>query len=165
MEETLLHELRRIQQLSVNELQAEWSRLYNGEQCHSRNRTYLVKRLCWRAQEIRLGGLSDRARARLKELEPDAFTRARTPSFTPMVADTALAAKTPRPVRDLRLPPPGSVLVKNYRGRELRLAIHDDHFELDGQSFQSLSEAARFVSGSRWDGFLFWNLKRRKRKA
>ncbi len=57
------------------------------------------------------------------------------------------------------------VLVRQYRGRELRLVIHDDRFELDGQSFRSLSEAARHVTGSRWNGRLFWGLTQRKRKS
>ena len=51
--------------------------------------------------------------------------------------------------RDPRLPSPGTVIVKAYKGRELRLVVHEDHFELDGQSYRSLSEAARHVTGSR----------------
>ncbi len=55
--------------------------------------------------------------------------------------------------------------MKAYKGRELRLTVHDDHFELDGQSFRSLSEAARHVTGSRWNGRLFFGLTERKRKS
>ena len=161
---TLLRELHRIQRLSVSELQAEWSRLNNGEECRSRNRTYLVKRLCWRVQELQLGGLSDHARARIDELAPDTFDRDRTPREA---LDAAVAANQPKsppgPKRDPRLPSPGTVITRAYRGRELRLLVLDDGFELEDVHYRSLSEAARAVTGSRWNGRLFWGLTERKR--
>ena len=164
METTLLGEIQRIQRLSVSELQAEWSRLYNGEACRSRNRTFLMKRLCWRIQELAHGGLSDHARARIGELAPDTFDRDRTPREA---LDAAVAANhpksTPGPKRDPRLPAPGTVITRTYRGRELRLLVLDDGFELDGVHYRSLSEAARAVTGSRWNGRLFFGLTERKR--
>jgi len=159
METTLLREIRRIQQLSVDELQTEWSRLYDGEACRSRNRPYMVKRLCWRLQERRYGGLSDRARARLEELAPDGFQRARTPSVGRDVAAPAPV----KPVRDIRLPSPGTVLTRPYRGREIRVVTLADGFEWDGRRFGSLSEVARAVTGARWNGRLFFGLTERKR--
>ncbi len=169
METTLLRELHRIQRLSVSELQAEWSKLYNGEACRSRNRTYLVKRLCWRIQELTHGGLSDRARARIDELAPDSFTLSRTPREA---LDAAVAANQPKPAdsvsgpkRDPRLPAPGSVLTRQYHGREIRVLTLDDGFEWNGQHFSSLSAVARAVTGAKWNGRLFFNLTTRKRKS
>ena len=167
METTLLRELQRIQRLSVSEMQIEWSKLYSGEACRSRNRTYLVKRLCWRVQELRHGGLSDRARARIDELCPDTFTRTRTPREA---LDAATVANQPKadpvsgPKRDPRLPSPGTVITRTYRGRDLQLLVLDDGFELDGTHYRSLSEAARTITGSKWNGRLFWGLTERKRK-
>ena len=163
METPLLRELQRIQRLSVSELQAEWSRLNDGEACRSRNRTYLVKRLCWRIQELTHGGLSDRARARIDELAPDIFARARTPREALDAAVTANQKPAPGPNRDPRLPAPGTVITRTYRGRELRLLVLDEGFELDGAHYRSLSEAARAVTGSRWNGRLFFGLTERKR--
>ena len=164
METTLLRELQRIQRLSVSELQAEWSKLYDGETCRSRNRTYLVKRLCWKLQESRLGGLSDRAKARIDELAPDIFARTRTPREA---LDAAVAANRPKrdPKRDPRLPVPGSVLTRQYHGREIRVLTLDDGFEWDDRHFRSLSAVARAITGARWNGKLFFNLTTRKRKS
>ena len=83
MSTNILQEIRRIQTLSVSELRALWSRLYDGETCRSRNRAFLVKRMCWRVQELRHGGLSDRAKSRLEELSDTDFTRARTDRWSP----------------------------------------------------------------------------------
>jgi len=165
METTLLRELHRIQRLSVSELQVEWSKLYNGEACRSRNRTFLVKRLCWRVQELRHGGLSDRARDRIDELAPDSFTRARTPREA---LDAAVAANppksTPVPKRDPRLPTPGTVITKQYKGRELRVMVREDGLELDGHMYGSATAMAKAVTGSRSiNGWLFLGITKRRR--
>ncbi len=159
METTLLRELHRIQRLSVSELQAEWSKLYDGEACRPRNRTYLVKRLCWRIQELTHGGLSDCARTRIDEFAPDTFTRDRTPREA---LDAASAANQPKadpvsgPKRDPRLPSPGSVLTRQYHGREIRVLTLDDGFEWDGRHFRSLSAVAKAITHQKWNGRLFF---------
>ncbi len=169
METTLLRELQRIQRLSVSELQAEWSRLYGGEPCRSRNRTYLVKRLCWKLQELRHGGLTDHARARIGELAPRSFTRDRTPREAldaATVANQQKADPVSGPKRDPRLPTPGSVIRKVYKGSELRVTIRDDGVEFEGRVFSSLTAVAKHVTGCRSiNGRLFWNLVARKRKS
>jgi len=165
MDRTLLGEIRRIQSLSVNELQGEWARLYHGDPCRSRNRSYLVKRLCWRLQERQYGGLSAAAHARLAELAPDAYVRARTPPVATVAPVVAEEPVPPPPRRDPRLPVPGTVIVRDYRGRQLRLTVLDDGYELDGVRYGSLTEAAKAATGSHWNGRLFWGLTDRKRKA
>ena len=165
MQSSVIGEIRRIQAMAVSELQVEWARLYGGELCRSRNRTFLVKRLCWRAQELRLGGLSDRARARVAELAPDSFIRA-CPPRTHLLIEAPPAEPPPRPksIRDARLPSPGSVLIRRWRDQEVRVAVFQDAYEWNGRRFSSLSEVARAVTGQHWSGPLFFGLRQRSRK-
>ena len=161
METSVIRRIHALRQMTVAQLRCEWERLYN-EPTSSRNREHLYRRLAWRVQELQHGGLSRHARERIDELAPDSFVRARAPQLP---QDAPRGPETQRkPRRDQRLPVAGTVLVKAYKGQELRLVVHDDHFELDGQSFRSLSEAARHVTGSKWNGRLFWGLTERKRK-
>jgi hypothetical protein len=153
----------------VTELHAEWSKLYDDEPCRSRNRSYLVKRLCWRLQERWHGGLSANAKAKVDQLAPDIFSRAQTPREA---LDAAVAANQPKPAdpapgpkRDPRLPAPGTVLTRQYHGREIRVLTLDEGFEWDGQHFSSLSAVARAVTGAKWNGRLFFGLTERKRKG
>lgn len=167
---SILAEIERLRRLSVGELRVEWARLYDGEITRSRNKQFLFRRLCWRVQEARLGGLTSAAKERLAELAADiTFTRAQTPKefirLTDIPPGTNKPTSTLHRKRDRRLPAVGTLIARDYKGRQLRLVVHDDHFEFDGQCFSSLSEAARHATGSRWDGFLFWGLKRRVRKA
>lgn len=162
----MLGEISRLRQLTVGELRGEWMRLY-GEPTSSRNRDYLWRRLAWRTQELAHGGLSDRAKARIAELAPAGFERAVTPR-TPLPVEAPPAdAPPPHPktVRDLRLPSPGTVITRTWRGCELRLLVLDDGFELDGVRYGSLSEAARAATGAHWSGRLFWGLVERKRRS
>lgn len=161
----MLREISRLRELSVADLRAEWLRLY-GEPSRSRNRDYLWRRLAWRVQELADGGLSDSARARVVELARTGFCRARTPAEIdgPLQDGPGTEVTTPLPPwRGQRLPPPGTVIVRNYKGKELRLVVLTDGCELDGIRYGSLSEAARAITGSKWNGRLFWGLSKRKR--
>ena len=156
----MLGEINRLRQMTVAELQVRWREMY-GEETRSRNRSYLWRRLAWRLQELQFGGLSGAARARLIELAPDGLQ----PRKPPHTATQASPQPVSRPVRDMRLPTPGTVILRKYKGRDLRLVVRDDGFELDGAMFRSLSEAARAVTGSKWNGRLFWGLTQRSRRT
>lgn len=180
MERTVLGEIERLRGMTVGELQTEWQRLY-GESTRSRNKTFLFRRLAWRVQELAHGGLSTRATSRIAELAPHSFVRSRTPSAP---TDAAMGGeptsdgqtvphavlKTGKtsgssPVRDPRLPSPGTVLSRQYHGQEIRVMTLEHGFEWDGQRFGSLSAVARAITGSRWNGPLFFGLTKRKRKS
>ena len=164
MQASVIARIQALQRMSVGELRHEWERLY-GEPTRSRNRDFLWRRLAWRVQELALGGLSDAAKSRIAELAPTAFSRARVPNgFTPPAADAAPVERPTRTTRDPRLPSPGTVITRPWHGRDLRLLVLDDGYELNGVRYASLTEAARAATGSRWNGRLFWGLTERKRR-
>lgn len=169
MSDSILEQINRLRQMTTDELRREWPQLYDGQVSQSRNKQYLWRRLAWRVQELKYGGLSEQAKARLAELATDiTFTRAETPKEMIRVTD-ALSAPTgkrlPPSKRDPRLPAAGTVITRNYRGRELRLLVHADGFELDGVRYGSLSEAAKAVTGAHWNGRLFFGLTDRRWKS
>ena len=165
MADSVIFQIQAFRKMSVAELQVRWRELY-GQESRSRNKEFLYRRLCWRVQELSLGGLSDRARARIAELAPTGFERAVTPRNPVPLDVPAVNTTPPRPktVRDIRLPSPGTVITRTWRGRELRLLVLDDGFELDGVRYGSLSEAARAATGAHWNGKLFWGVTQRKRR-
>ena len=169
VDKSMLAEISRLRKMTVGQLRDEWLRLY-GEPTSSRNRDYLWRRLSWRTQELAQGGLSDRATQRIGELAPAGFERAVTPrDFTPPTQMSAAAVRIPppRPVRDLRMPPVGSVITKDYKGRQLHVVVREDSFEFEGRSFESLSTLAKFITGrpTQINGRLFFALTGRKRRS
>jgi hypothetical protein len=161
--ESIIKDIQALRCLTVAQLRLRWLELY-GEESRSRNKDFLFRRLAWRIQEVALGGLTDAAKTRILELAPSAFTRAQLPPRFDTALELAASPPGPPPRRDPRLPKPGSTIAREYRGQTLRLQVLDHGFELDGVHYDSLSEAARVVTGQRWNGPLFWGLRQRKRK-
>jgi hypothetical protein len=158
MDKSIVGEINSLREMTVGQLRVKWLELY-GEESRSRNKDFLFRRLAWRLQELRYGGLSDAAKARIAELASDGFVRAQVPrGFVASLAEV----KGPR--RDPRLPASGATLVRRYKGADIRVLVHDDGFEWDGRRFDSLSEVAFAVTDSKWNGKLFFGLTARKRK-
>jgi hypothetical protein len=162
--ESIIKEIQALQRMTVGELRVEWARLY-GEPTRSRNRTFLWRRLAWRIQELQLGGLDEALKLQLLESAPTTFVRSQVPPGFLPAAGGSPAAPGPFTRRDPRLPASGSAIVREYRGQTLRLNVLDDGFELGGVHYDSLSEAARVVTGQRWNGPLFWGLRKRNRTS
>ena len=67
--------------------------------------------------------------------------------------------------RDARLPMPGCLIVKDYKGQTLVVRALDNGFEYDGRQFPSLSAIAGEITGTRWNGFLFFGLAKETKRA
>ena len=55
----------------------------------------------------------------------------------------------------------GTVITKNYKGRDLPLTIRAEGFEVKGKVYKSLSAAAIDIAGCNWNGHVFFGLKKR----
>ncbi len=162
-ETSVIRQIHRLREMTVGELRVEWMKFY-GEPTRSRNRDYLWRRLTWRVQELAHGGLSDAAKTRIDELAPESFTRSKTPQNGNGAAPAAdQQPHQHRGHRDPRLPSPGTVLTRQYKGHEIRVVVLDDGFEWEGRRYGSLSAVARAVTGQKWNGWLFFGLTKRKR--
>ena len=60
--------------------------------------------------------------------------------------------------RDPRLPPPGEVLVREFRGMTAAVRVLEEGFEYQGRRYASLSTIACEVAGTRWNGYRFFEL-------
>ena len=157
--QNLTREVVALQRLPMNELKARYTEAF-GEATNTKNRAWLVKRLAWRLQAIAEGDLSERARQRAAELANDADLRM-TPPRGKAAMDLAperTATKAARFEQDGRLPLPGTILTRTYKGRQLQVQVLRDGFEFDGQVYRSLSAVAKAITGSYCNGYLFFKL-------
>ena len=69
-----------------------------------------------------------------------------------------------RAVRDKRIPPPGTVLLRTYKNQKVAVTILEDGFEWEGRGYHSLSAIAKEVTGAHWNGLRFFNLTRKDTK-
>jgi hypothetical protein len=166
-------QIQALRQMRVAELRVKWRELF-GEDSRSNNRDFLWRRLAWRVQELAYGGLSERAKARITELSKEVDIRFLPPRGWKEALEATMSARpvvAPRPavgsgpIRDTRLPKPGTVLSRPYRGHDIRVTVLEKGFECQGRPYRSLSAIAREVTGQRWNGMLFFGLTKRARKA
>ena len=157
-------QLAALRNMTVAELRERYREVF-GEPTRSRNKDYLRKKVAWRIQELAEGGLSDRARARIDELADGAPVRWRSSGNGAAPGDSASAAPSAQTSRDPRLPEPGTVLKRAHGGADHLVTVLDDGFEYRGDRYASLSKIAREISGTNWNGFLFFGLQRRTRKT
>lgn len=72
---------------------------------------------------------------------------------------TARAKAKPSPSRDSRLPVPGTVLTRKYKGKNISIKVLDKGIEYKGKVYRSLTAVADAVTGSHLNGYRFFDLK------
>jgi hypothetical protein len=147
---TLQQKLATLPHLRVPDLRRMYAEEF-GEATNANNRDWLTKRLAWRLQAQALGGLTERAKARAAELANEADLRT-----------TAPPCATPVPTgepRDPRLPAPGAVITRRYKGVEHCVEVLADGFIWNGETYPTLTAVAKAMTGQHLNGFAFFGLK------
>ena len=138
-------------QMSGVALRERYAELF-GDATQVGNRAWLVRRIAWRLQAQAEGGLSERARRRAAELANETDLR-----YNPPPAQT-----NGTPPALCRLPAPGRVLTRPYKGRTLEVTVLKRGFEYQGNVYPSLSAVAKAITGSHCNGYLFFRLPKTK---
>ena len=61
----------------------------------------------------------------------------------------------PAPI-DQRLPPPGTILTRPYKGQLVQVQVLTEGFAYGGRVYASLSAVAKAITGSHCNGFHFF---------
>ncbi len=159
MPPNLASELAALPRLRVAELRATFAVVF-GEPTPSHNKVWLVRRIAWRLQAQAEGDLSERARQRAAALVADADLRLSAPP-APTTPEQPPNLRLPT---DDRLPRPGTILTRRYKGRTLQVEVLDHGFAFEGQVYRSLSAVAKAVTGSHCSGHFFFGLTEKGEK-
>ncbi len=159
-------QLAELRQMTVRELRVKYQEVF-GEPTRAGNKDFLFKRIAWRIQSLAEGDLSERARRRADVLARDAELRTTAPTAgSPKMNTTGSGGGGPAPRSgDERVPPPGTVLTRVYRGAAHHVTVQDNGFEYDGEAYRSLSAIAKKITGSHWNGLLFCKIAKPNRGA
>ena len=60
--------------------------------------------------------------------------------------------------RDHRLPAPGSIITKTYRGKTIEVKVLENGFEYEGKVFKSISRVAMTIVKRQISGYVFFGL-------
>lgn len=141
----VLTQLAALKNMNTEQLKKKWREICEGEPPPF-NRAYLETRIAYRIQELANGGLKKHTLRRINDLRED------------------FLSDTPRQRIDPNKPPLGSILVREFKGVEYRVRVVRDGFEFEGKPYKSLSVIARQITGSRWNGPLFFGLRTQRNK-
>ena len=156
MEPAVKREVAELAHRSVKQLQQRFLELF-GDAPRSNNKVWLLKRIAWRLQARAEGGLSERALARARDLADEANLRILPPRIKSDA--TSDPSSTLTESSDRRLPPPGAVLTRSYKGVTVQVQVRRDGFEFEGELYRSLSAVAKRITGSHLNGFRFFQLE------
>lgn len=159
MDTSVVTEIEALRGFTVGALRKRYHELF-GQESRSGNKQFLFRRIAWRIQANAEGDISERAKQRALEIACDADLRIRPPATFDIgsvqrkrtVEGTKPATTTPRA---------GTVLTRRYGARQIAVKVLAKGFEYQGRPYRSLSAIAREVTGTRWNGLVFFGLKER----
>lgn len=148
-----------LRHLTTAQLQGKYRELF-GQPSHSNHKGYLFRRVAWRMQALAEGGLSERARQYAREIATDADLRLCAPK-SPIKTQPGVRVANASRQLDPRVPPPGTQLLKRYRNETLTVTVLEEGYQYNGRVYKSLSAIARQVTGTQWNGYVFFGLSLR----
>ena len=148
-----------LESLNVAQLRVRWKEIF-GAETKQRHRRFLIKRIAWRLQEDQLPKLTPEQEARVATYQRE-YEAMPPEKWFPNAGQGRKSNRAEKPrgrALSRRLPKPGSMLTRTFKGREVAVKILDKGFEFDGRVFRSLSGVAREITGTSWNGWLFFGL-------
>jgi hypothetical protein len=146
MPDPVLAQLAALKTAPIGDLRQKWRELFDRDP-PLYNRRYLESRLAYRIQELAYGGLKpetiERLEALADELEGKKGSKRRWG-----VANRPIA---------------GTRLIREWKGVEHCVTVRADDFDYQGRPYKSLSAIARTITGTRWNGLVFFGLKNLRR--
>jgi hypothetical protein len=136
-------EVAGLDQLSSEELKARFLQLRGVPLPRFMRRGLMLQAVAHAVREHASGGLDPLTRRRLDEL-----------------MRTIVPTGERAPVKPNRKIKAGTRLVREWQGRVHEVTVVVDGFVWSGQRHRSLSEIARAITGTRWNGWTFFGLKR-----
>ncbi|MBM3952653.1 MAG: DUF2924 domain-containing protein [Rhodospirillales bacterium] len=145
MTETIIARIAALKTTPTPDLKKQWRDLFETEP-PPYNRRFLESRLAYRIQELAYGGLKPETVERLEalgeQLDGGNIVLRRTRADDKPIA--------------------GTRLIREWQGVEHTVTVLQDGYEWQGRPYRSLSAIARAITGTRWNGWVFFGLKNQR---
>jgi len=148
MDTAILSEILALKNATLEEMRAKYTELYDGKEPPNISKIEIWKKIAYKIQEREYGGLSEEA-----EDVKNQLIKKHDPINNKTVRSTDW-----NPHRDKRLPIPGTIITKAYKGKTFQVKVLERGFECNGHVYKTLGAVARAITGAHWSGYLFFNL-------
>jgi len=139
--DSVQEQLNNLPNLSRGQLADLWQRLFRSAPNPKIRRPAMIRFLAYRIQEQAYGSLSAPAERRLRKLAG------------------AIAGNANSKISSAPKIHPGTRLIREWQNQVHLVNVETKGYEYRGVRYQSLSEIARLITGTRWSGPLFFGTK------
>ena len=136
-------EIGKLTDLDLDALRTRWRNLFGRKAPENLPKALLAKVIAYRRQAEVLGDLEPRILQMLRRIQNEI---------------SGSAEKPPSPITRPTLPS-GTMLLREWNGQMHRVTVMQDGFAWNGIVYPSLSRIAREITGTNWNGFIFFGLK------
>ena len=126
----------------ITEVKTLWRSVFNQDPPFRPRQDFMQGHIAWAMQAKEHGGLKRKASNQLKQLM-DELRKGEE-----LGTEQALTIK------------PGTKLIRQYQGKRHEVIVAEDGFRYEGKSYNSLSSIAREITGTRWNGRVFFGVKK-----
>ena len=134
---SIIKQIIGLESKNTDDLTKLWSTFYDYEPM-SYSKSYLISKIAYKIQELAYGGLSTETRKRMDQMS--------------MNINGSIVKKKYKPLI-------GSKIIKEYRDKTHEIAVVDGGFAYEGEIFKSLSAVAQHITGTKWNGLVFFGIK------
>jgi len=135
-------EIGRLPALSLLELRNRWKTVFGHSAPKSLRRNFLARAVAYQMQVEAYGGLSVATKRRLREIA-DAV---RNGDANAMLGSSRIR--------------PGTQMIRQWQNTTHTVTALAEGFEWNGCTYKSLSAVANAITGTKWNGFAFFGVKR-----
>jgi Protein of unknown function (DUF2924) len=151
LDASVLSIVAKLEGLDLNGLRRQWRAHLGGEAPAHLSRWLLMKVLAYRLQSDAFGDFDKSIRRILRSGKEDG-------------AGAPFDRRAPQTREGLGLRA-GALLVREWNGRLERVMILEEGFAWNGQAFASLSQIAKAMTGTTWNGHRFFGLRQGRTPA
>jgi len=157
MDENIASQITVLKNAPLTELQKKYKELLNTKEAPCDNKVFLLRRIAYKLQEIKHGGLSEAAKSKIEELMVK-YDPVNNKALRPQVISAGKEFNSLPLLRDKRLPIPGTVISKKYKDQIIQVKVLEKGFEYNDTYYKSLSAIAHEITGANWNGYGFFTL-------
>jgi len=135
-------EIARLPDLGHDELRKRWKLLFGRPAPKSLRRKFMARAVAYQMQVAAYGGLSAATKRRLREIAIAISNGDRTGVFSGVQIK------------------PGTQLIRQWQNTTHTVTALADGCEWNGRTYKSPSAVANAITGTNWNGFAFFGIKR-----
>lgn len=143
--------VKQLQQLSREELIQKWKKLFKTNSPHHARKDLLIKHIAWELQAKKQGGYSAQTK---KQLDKLADKLAKKQEVNESEIKESCRQSSTLEIKS------GTKLIREYKGEKHEVIALEKGFEYKGRRYNSLSAIANEITGTRWNGKLFFGVKK-----